>query len=266
MNKSLIYIIGIILFYGTLGFSQQTSYMRVSYKLIDEYKKKAIPYAHIYNETKRFGAIADSVGNFTISASKGDTLILMALGYLGTHYQVKESDFDTLTFLKLLPRTYDIEPVNVTMPQSYESFKQSFMKADADKEKVIEELPTHNSYKTPYLLDTNITHTTGFRIFHPVSGLYYRFSKVEKSKRKVWYLQQQELRQREVDEKFNREMASQITGYTGDELTKFIGFCNFSFNYLLEAIPYDIILAIEKKQKEYHQCCYDKDNTDSKSK
>lgn len=242
----------------------QDSTIRVfTYQLIDNNTLDSIPYAHIYNESRRYGAIADSTGSFNIKASTGDTLVLLALGYLGTYYQVNSIDSVTITQLKMLARNYTIDEVSIVAPQSYEQFQQKFLNEVPVEEKIIPQLPSYNKYKTPYLLDTNITHTVGFMIFHPVSGLYYRFSKVEKSKRKVWYAKQQELRQQEVDEKFNRALVTEITGYTGDELTQFIAFCNFTFNYLLETSPLDIILAIEVKNKQYIECCYDKPNNDS---
>jgi hypothetical protein len=124
------------------------------------------------------------------------------------------------------------------------------------------ELPVHNKYKTPVLLDTNIVLSAGFRIMHPVSGFYYKYSKVEKSKRKVWQLQQQEMKQARVDEKFNRQLVSKETGLTGKNLTNFIGFCNFKFNFLFESSPYEILQAIDLKYNEFLNCCYENSDTD----
>lgn len=258
-NNLLLCLLGIFFIHAS---AQQELKKNVCYQLVDYTSNKVIPYAHIYNESKRYGAIADSVGRFSITASEGDTIILMALGYLGTTHKVQEHDFDTCNRINLDPRSYKIEQVEVSIPRSYEQFQHEIMNLK-DEDKVIEELPEHNPYKTPEVLDTNITHKLGYMIMHPVSGLYYRFSKEEKSKRQVWYLQQQELRQEEVDEKYNRDIVSEITGYKDDELTQFMGFCNFSFNYLLETNHYDIILAIEEKQHEYITCCYDKHTRDS---
>ena len=99
-------------------------------------------------------------------------------------------------------------------------------------------------------------------IMHPVSGLYYRFSKEEQSKRKLQYLEEQELKQADVDDKYNRELISEITGLKENDLINFMGYCNFSFNYLYNATPLEIVEAIHLKFEEFKKCCYHEDKSE----
>lgn len=256
--RTIIIVIALLNLSFTQDCFSQTNSIPLKSLLIDEQTSKPITYAHIYNESQRYGVISDSNGHFRMHAQAGDTLIFIALGYYGNYYTVKTEDFDSILIVQLLERSYKIEEVSIQLPRTYKHFKQALLKVDTDKDRPIPEMPRHNKYKIPSLLDTNVIHSAGFMIMHPVSGLYYRFSKEEKSKRKVWHAQQQELKQSRVDEKFSRELVREITNFTGDELTQFIGFCNFSFNYLFETTPYGIIQAIEDKYKECLICCYDK--------
>ena len=54
-----------------------------------------------------------------------------------------------------------------------------------------------------------------------------------------------------LGEKFNGEMVSQLTGLKDDELVKFMSFCDFSIDFLLNYSPETIKRAIKKKYQEY---------------
>lgn len=230
--------------------------------LKDASNKKAIGFAHVYNETRKFGAIADSSGYFATNVKVGDTLVCMALGYLGKLHIISLNDTNTSTIF-IASRSYEIEEVSLSIPRTYDEFKVAFMEVEVDKDRPIRALPKYNPYKTPQLLDTNVIASPAYFVFHPVSALYYKYSKEEKSKRKVWYLKQQELKQGIVDEKYNRTMITEMTGFEGDELINFMGWCNFSFNYLYGLTPLEIRELIESKHKEYLNCCYNGEKDDS---
>ena len=54
-----------------------------------------------------------------------------------------------------------------------------------------------------------------------------------------------------IDEKFNGEMVAQLTGLQDDELVKFMSFCNFSTDFILNYSPETIRREIRKKYQEY---------------
>lgn len=235
----------------------------VSGIVIDENSGKAVSFCHIYNESRRKGFISDSTGRFNSYTSVGDTLVFIVLGYFGKTYKIQIND--TLPFyIKLTPRTYEIGAVSIGIPRNYSGLKTAILDFDTRKNKPMPELPEYNPFIRPLLLDTNVIYKPGFMIMHPVSGIYYRFNKEEKSKRQVRYLQEQELKQPLVDDKFNRNFVSRITGLTGDDLNNFIGYCNFSFNYLYNATPLEIVEAIDRKYNEFKKCCLgNKDETNT---
>lgn len=231
--------------------------------LVDAQNKKGIAFAHIYNESRKFGVISDTSGYFATNVKVGDTLALMALGYLAKIHVIQPED-SLNTTIGLSPRTYQIDEVSLAIPRTYREFKEAFLEVEVDKDRPIQELPQHNPYKTPQLLDTNVIASPSYFIFHPVSALYHKFSKVEKSKRKVWHLKEQELKQASVDEKYNREIVSEITGFTDWDLINFMGWCNFSFNYLYDLSALEIREKIQSKYEKYLKCCYDAEKDDTR--
>jgi len=220
----------------------------------DALSNRPVAFCHIFNESRRHGFIADSLGKSHSIVYPGDTLVFIALGYLGKTYIIQLDD-TIPTKIRLTPRTYEIEAVTIGIPRTYSELKEAILAVDVDKGKPMSELPEYNPYIRPQLLDTNVLNKAGFMIMHPVSGLYYRFNKEEKSKRMVRYMQEQELKQSTVDAKYSREFVTELTGLTGTDLNNFIGYCNFSFNYLYEATPLEIVEAIYSRYDEFKKCC-----------
>lgn len=227
--------------------------------LKDSKTNKAAAFAHVYNESRRYGLISDSSGYFATNVELGDTLAIIAMGYLATRYVISSADSNG-SIIYIEPRYYEINEVDVSIPRNYGDFKQAVLNLDLDKGKppLTKGLPQHNPFVTPQLLDTNVIDNLGFKITHPLSAIYLKHNKREKSKRKVWQLQQQELKQASVDAKYNRNLVSDITGFSEFDLINFMGWCNFSFNYLYTASGLEIVEAIHKKYNEYIQCCYEK--------
>lgn len=229
----------------------------ISGTVLNSTSSRPITFCHIYNESQRRGFISDSSGKFNSQAQNGDTIAFIALGYFGKTYVIQSGDTLPLK-IKLEPRTYEIEAVTVGIPRTYSELKEAILTLDVNKGKAMSDLPKYNPYIRPQLLDTNVLNKPGFMIMHPVSGLYYKYNKEEISKRNVRYLQEQELKQPAVDAKYSREFVSKLTGLTGDDLNNFIGYCNFSFNYLYEATPLEIVEAIHRKYDQFLKCCYGK--------
>ncbi len=247
------FLIGVLSLNG-----QNNSKTTYHYRLIDSLSKKPVPYAHIYNESQRHGSISDSSGRFSVYGESGDILAFIALGYLGKKYKISAIDSLKEKYIYLTINTFQIEEVTIESPGTYKQFKNSFIEVNPREGLPMQDLPQFNKYKTPEMLDTNEISKLGFKIAHPVTALYYNNSKEEKSKRKVWYLEQQKLKQGTVDEKYNHEIVSKETGFEGNDLINFMGFCNFSFNYLYESTPGEIIDRIHERKKAYLECCYKK--------
>lgn len=216
-------------------------------KVVDTLTGCPLPFVQILNESTRKGYITDSTGKFRIPCKNGDTLVFISLGYLGK-VVIADTSLHTV-FLK--QRTYNIDEVSIQTNRSYEQFKRDFLEIEPEKSLRIEGIPEGKPIDIPILLDTNYIQSDAFAILNPISFLYYKFSKEEKSKRKAFYLKRQEGERLVIDKKFNREIVHRITGLGGDELTNFIGFCNFSHKFLYEATELEIVNKIYEKFEIY---------------
>ena len=228
--------------------------------IVDSVTGRSISFVHIVNESTRRGYITDSTGKFKIRCKKGDTLVFISLGYLG-----KVVIVDSLPHqISLVPRTYKIDEVSIESYRSYNQFKKDFLELEAEKAPEIQGLPKGKPIDIPVLLDTNHINSPAFLVLHPLSYLYYKFSKEEKSKRKAFYLERQAGERVIIERKFNREIVSRITGLEDEELTNFIGFCNFSHPFLFEATELEIVKEINKKRRiPDDECEKDDVTTDS---
>jgi hypothetical protein len=250
-------IVLFLCFLPTVHGQQNQRGFLLSGSIVDSLSKKPIAFCHVYNESTRKGTVSDSMGNFSTFVTVGDTLAFLALGYFGKIKLVKSPN-EPITQIFLNQKIYQIEDVTIgnTFPKTYPEFKKEFLALELKKNTLLPDLPKFDRYKTPMLLDTNVIDKAGFMIMHPVSGLYYRYSKEEQSKRMVMYLKEQALKQPAVDAKYNRNIVSEITGLKDAELTNFMGYCNFNFWLLYKAAPYEIAEMITRKLNLYKNCCY----------
>ncbi len=248
-----IFLLGSIFSFSISGQDRASSFI-LRGKIQVETSGEPVAFAHIYNESRKFGLISDMSGHFVTKVKYGDTLAVTAIGYYGKVHIVS-SPLDSIIELK--PMVYEIEEVSVKVPLDYTRFKKAFLDVELDKEKLsfADELPKYNPYQK--IMSANSDEGPGFSISSPMSSLYSKYSKREISKWKVLYLQQQQLKQPAVDKKYNRELVAEITGFSDYALTHFMGWCNFSFNYLYQATPLQIVEAIHLKYVEYMNCCYE---------
>jgi hypothetical protein len=85
----------------------------------------------------------------------------------------------------------------------------------------------------------------------PITFLYSKFNKHEKTKRLFYEMQGYGDEVSQVPVKYNREIVSKITGLSGKDLMEFMVFCRFSYYDLVRWDSNEIISAIRYKFSEY---------------
>jgi hypothetical protein len=226
-------------------------------QIVDSVSGTGIAYVQIFNESTRMLMVSDTMGYFEINVKGNDSLVFLCLGYLGKVYIVRDFNTYRVQIIKLAPYPYPIEEVSISRYRDYNQFKHEFLLAEPKKRFEITGVPKPKYQDIPVLLDTNYIRSSEFLVFHPISFLYYNLSKEEKSKRKVYYLERQQREQVVIDKKYNRDLIEKMTGLTGEEITKFMWFCNFSHQFLYEASELEIIQKIDEKFREYTQAYHD---------
>jgi hypothetical protein len=219
--------------------------------IINCVSRQPVSFADIYNESKRKGLYADSSGHFIMSVDNGDTLVIQSMAYFPVIHYVNNVTSGICDTLKLCPKEYNLGEVSIELPGTYQEFKHSFLTISPKEAYKIEGLPEPKYQEIPSLLDTNYLTSDHFAIYNPIDYLYYTYSREEKSKRKVFYLERQKREQFIIDKKFNRALIMRMTGLEGDSITEFIIFCNFSHEFLYYATELEIVESIDRKFQEF---------------
>ena len=249
---------GILLFILMPVQGQQINFSRdyARGRIIDDSTGKSIPFVHIYNESQRRGYISNEEGIFRIPVSKGDTLVLSSLGYLGKVVFISDSYILSVFTINLIPRVYEIDEVTVKAFKSYEDFKDQFLSLKLPETDVTrlrdnlrliagQEATSAASQKKESDIYNSRTNTELVTVGIPI------LSREDKQRMNYVEVLKKEERQRVIEKKYNRGIIYQVTQLSEDEITEFMGFCNFSENYLYKASPYDILVKIEEKFREF---------------
>ena len=191
---------------------------------------KSVTGCHIINKTQRMGTVSNAYGDFKITANVNDSITFSALGYEELSIIVTETMYNYGYVVKLKPAIYDLEEVTIRplietpMISKWEVY--------------IKPLPNQGGINIP----------TGMS---PVTALYNRFSKEGKQKRYYEKVTKGTADYMLIGEKFNGDLVAQVTGLKDDELIKFMSYCKFSDDFLLNYSPETIKRAIRVKYQEY---------------
>ncbi len=166
--------------------------------ITDAASKKPISNVRILNKRTNAQSFSDTKGQFQIPGAVNDTLQFSYVGYYSAHKVV--SDLEALG-IQLNSLTYQLNQVDVYDKKPIPHIYKSDVSFD----------------EKPKLLEA---------ILHPVSYLYYRFSKREKAKLKVRKMMEYEQEMAKVMAIYNKELLQKYTGWTGKKLDDCFSYCN----------------------------------------
>lgn len=244
--KNLIFIL--VFFFFTFGLNAQviSEFSKLSGKIISCKDYSPLSYTHIINETSNFYSLADSSGNYSISAKEGDIIRFSFIGYKTCFLIYRMDQF--VADVCLIRDTFLLKEVVALPFKNYTDFKQKLLSIKLeDKEYSIPGITLKERTILHNLEDENYIKSLGFALSSPLSYLYYNFSRHEKNIRKYYELEYNKWNQMAVDKKYNREMVAAITGFKDDKLTEFMAWCNFSFDYLKTATDFEIASKVKEK-------------------
>jgi hypothetical protein len=187
----------------------------------------------VVNKTTGHGIMANHNGSFTISVAKNDKIILSCTGYKNIEFSLKDSLFKpeyTLRFLleKLV--------VNLSEVQIFSQRQIDAIKKDIER----------ITFSYPYA-------TYGVSsIMSPITALYERFSKFEKSKRAVAYLIAEDQKRELLKELFRLYVSNKIFDLKEDEFDSFLNFCNLPQVFVRNATEYELTMAVKACYEEFN--------------
>jgi hypothetical protein len=204
-----------------------------SSRVVSDSSFNSIRDCHIINKTQRTGTVSNSYGDFKITDNVHDSISFSAIGYEKRTIALTDSMFTYGYVILLTPTAYVLDEVTIR------SYKLNFSPIDRRSIAPRTLLPNQGG--------------VGTSIEGPVTFFYNLFSREGRHKRYYKKITEGTADFMRIGEKFNGEMVSQITGLRDDELVKFMSFCNFSNDFLLNYSMETIKRAIRKKYGEYKE-------------
>jgi hypothetical protein len=219
--------------------------------IVNEHTFEYIPLVHIYNERTRRTTVTDTSGYFAVTVNKGDTLVFSSIGFFLKAVSITDSMLmEKSVFIELIPRKYEIPEARVYALGTYEQFKQKVLALK------LPETQTDKLRKSLY----DVSRQVGAEVKYQqdmdklARGVLYSvpiLTREEIEMIKLKKIKEKERIRNIIYEKFNPDIVGELTGLEGDELIKFMVFCNFNEKYLLETNQYYILEKVLEKYEEF---------------
>lgn len=230
---------------------QQDSTVQFFGNLYDDKDYQPIKHAHIINIDARNATISDSLGNFKLKVRPGDSLMISSIGYKTTYHQYT-GPYQKVVF-KSIPieeAVYPIGEVEVTPWGTYQDFREKFLSLDIkDPLEDVHPLLYEGLNREPELKEEPLNPG----ISSPITMIYSLFSSEIQSKQKLREIQKRKPREDILHRKFNREQVGELTGLEGETLDRFMNYCNFSEEYILNTREYFILERVKKCHQRFRR-------------
>jgi hypothetical protein len=183
-----------------------------------------VPATHVVNLNTHKGSVSDSLGIFRLPVHQVDTLLVRNIAYVDTLVPV--ASILAERHIRIRAATYPLPEVKIfEWGSTYNDFREAIIEMP-NRQSLGESLglPRQDPEHIPFDMDEAQLKSTGFLLHSPLSYLYYNFNRMERSRRKVYWIN----RDREKHELFEAivspENISQITGLSGEALLDFLAF------------------------------------------
>lgn len=211
--------------------------------------------ASVYNMNTNQFAFTNKEGNFSIQISLNDTIVVSKSVYRQLVVVINKNIFYGMEDFFLYYKATMLPEVRIiAINPSYEGFKKDIVTLElpeyykrAEDIKLSEFEKANATYKpNGNLLSLGGTITTS-----PISYLYDTYSRKSKMNRLYNEMVSYEDEVARIQEKFNRDIVSEITGLKDDALLDFMIFCRFSYYDLVRMKDEEINSKIKAKFFEY---------------
>jgi len=211
-------------------FAQQKKY---SARVFDGITFQPLSGASVYNLNTQKFAFTDKNGQFEISVSLNDTLIISKSIYRQYVAAIDKKLFYAFEDFFLFYKATMLQEVTIIgINPSYEGFKQDIVKMQLpDYYQRLEntQLSEWQRANANYKPDGNILSLGGTATMSPISFLYDKYSHKGKMSRLYNEMVSYQDEMERIQQKFNPELVSKLTGLQGDELLNFLMYCRFNY-------------------------------------
>jgi hypothetical protein len=222
-------------------------------KILDSASGNPIEYAYILNYSLKLENYSNSKGEFRMNVQTGDTMVIFAIGYFYQKVIVAENMFQENSCIFLLSvQPADLGEATIPVIGTYDDFKNAIVNLDRPLtpfDKLNNNLlsATRSAAKQGYQEFQNKLHAQGVSLYStPI------LTPEEKERIKLAAILKKDLIHEKIYIKFNPALVKQVTGLTeDDEIIRFMLFCHFPEEYLLEVNEYDLAARIASKYEMF---------------
>lgn len=218
---------------------------------------RPLPYVQVVNRSKGQGAVSDLQGYFRLRAAAGDSIEFRMIGYQDS--LLAFTDFSKQGYVfAMKEKIVTLKPVTIRGERAYEPFAPPERKSD---DPYVGYRSVRPSGLDPVEQKIDLATTgNGAALEGAITQFASLFSKKEKQRKKIRALKEK-AREEEYYKAlynywFDSEIVAELTGYQGEELEKFLDFCNPSLKFLEETNEYQVILTIWHYQRQYDSLYY----------
>ena len=225
--------------------SESNKVYNLNGKVVDS-KNKPIVFAHVINKLRGQATTTDSTGYFIIPVVHKDSIRISAIGFYTKYLSIDDKyTRDTLTHtIEMTEKTYDIATVNI-YELRWQVFKAEFMEEKVEEDKTAARISNWMANLLPAGELRMIYQST----MAPGFAINWK-TKADKSRKKVASM---EKKYQIIAPKYNDKMITEITGLKGNDIYKFVEFCRFPEEFLIQATEYEIMEKILERWNEYQK-------------
>lgn len=229
--------------------------IKIAGKIVDEQTRAPIPFVHIYTGSLESGTVADEKGFFLASVTATDTLIFSCVGYHLFKLDVRslKKEMSTDIVISMAPKVYLLNDLNVNAYPSLEEFKREVVDLNIEPETTSFSINVPTGYLRSSPFRATDKGEPGVRITGPASLLYNAFSREGKQNRRLRTYHRQQENHDEIKRKYNLEMVKNITQLNEGQAKRFMEWCTFDDDYILQCSEYELAVAVLKCLDEFHK-------------
>ena len=215
------------------GFSQEKSVAGI---VFDKNSKDRIAKINVVNLNNGKSVYNNLNGVFTIDAQPGDQLVFKKQDYYNDTVKIESY----LPLAIYMGRTA-IQLQEVTIRDSMANPRSKLALAKKENSKAYGTLANRDIISTPTMGGAGIS----------IDGLWNTFSREGRNAENLRKIIDQDYRQDVIDYRFNRALASRITGLKDKQLTDFMQKYRPGYYFVIKASEYEFIASIKSNLKRY---------------
>ena len=210
-----------------------------------------VPYTHVIGLNTGIGDVTDTLGIFRLKVMKTDTLLFLNIAYQDTLIPV--ADLIGFPVLLLKDKYYNLHEARIfNWGSSYDDFREAIV--TMPHQPSLGEslgLPRQDSDYVPIEMDEQRISSLGYLIKSPIYFFYYNFSKMERSARKVFWIERDMDKIALFEAALDAQNISAITGLQDQALEDFMVYLNANFQCTYHCSEIEILSEIHRHWDTY---------------